>query len=232
MHWDITVCLNLSWILCSMDRHSPIPLWRQIWTLKAYGPQWSQCWMRQPPRWTEVCPKKSPSGVTVNEWQWYVDFQASANDTEEQGLHHWRFVSPRSVWLDDAGAHWLQGRPKERTAGGTIPENGLQSLHTEGSHIVNHQLIREAKTSSEVTVVGEARPAAEAVSNLRVSLILKISQIDTTGARVEFLKSFWQFDSNLDWLSFMDFHIQARGQDPTTKPYPVLLSLYAKKGTS
>ena len=53
-------------------------------------------------------------------------------------------------------------------------------------------LIREAKTSSEVTVVGEARPAAEAVSNLRVrvSLVLKISQIDTTGTRVEFLKSF------------------------------------------
>ena len=55
---------------------------------------------------------------------------------------------------------------------------------------MNHQLIREAKTSSEVTVVGEARPAAEAVSNLRVSLILKISHIDTTGSRVEFLKSF------------------------------------------
>lgn len=125
-----------------------------------------------------------------------LTFQATANDTEEQGLHHWRFVSPRSEWLDEAGAHWLQGRPKERTAGGTIPENGLQSLHIEGSHIVYHQLTREAKKSRDIAVFREARPAAVAVSKLRVvSLILKISQIDTTGARswiFEELLTVWQ----------------------------------------
>ena len=65
---------------------------------------------------------------------------------------------------------------------------------------------------------------------LRVSLILKISQIDTTGARVEFLKSFWQVWQQFGLLELHGFSHPSKRSRPYNQTLPCIIELVCEKG--
>jgi hypothetical protein len=140
-----------------------------------------------------------------------------------------------------AGICWLFKRPpvimkgKDNTIGDLTAPGQYEHVKDFWRHYTrtsfvriphcNHWLIRETRIEWEKQKSQwSERQGLTAETGPTLSLIL----LDSTCAKLRFDDCFDIYDSNLEWSSFMGFHIQARDQDPKTLRYP---SLYAKKGT-